>query len=91
MKNGEIPSDVALCSMPGEIFVEIGLELKEKSPFAHTMICELANGYFGYIATSKAIEEGGYETRINMSTNMAKETGSQLIENQLKLLNSLKK
>ena len=91
MKNGEIPGDVALCSMPGEIFVEIGLELKEKSPFANTIICELANGYFGYIATSKAIDEGGYETRINMSTNMGKDTGSQLIENQLKLLNSLKK
>jgi len=91
MKNGKIPGDVALCSLPGEIFVEIGLELKEKSPFAHTMICELADGYFGYISTKRGIEEGGYETRINMSTNMDKETAPQLIENQLKLLNSLKK
>jgi len=90
-KNGEIPGDLAICSLPGEIFVEIGLELKEKSPFANVMICELANGYFGYISTKRGIEEGGYETRINMSTNMDKETAPQLVENQLKLMNSLKK
>ena len=89
-KDGTVPGDVAICSLPGEIFVEIGLALKEKSPFAHTMICELANGYYGYISTKRGIEEGGYETRINMSTNMDKETAPQLIENQLKLLDALK-
>ncbi len=90
-KTGVIPGDVAICSLPGEIFVEIGLELKEKSPFAHTMICELADGYYGYISTKKGIEEGGYETRINKSTNMDKETAPSLVNNQLKLLYTLKK
>jgi len=91
LKNGTIPGDLAISSLPGEIFVEIGLEIKEKSPFANVMICELANGYYGYISTKRGIEEGGYETKINMSTNMDKETAPQLIENQLKLMNILKK
>ena len=91
LKNGTIPGDLAIASLLGEIFVEIGLELKEKSPFANVMICELANGYYGYISTKKGIEEGGYETKINMSTNMDKETAPQLIENHLKLMNMLKK
>ena len=91
LKNGTIPGDLAIASLPGEIFVEIGLEIKEKSPFANVMICELANGYYGYISTKKGIEDGGYETRIHKSTNMDKETAPQLIENQLKLMNMLKK
>jgi len=91
LKNGTVPGDLAISSLPGEIFVEIGLELKAKSPFANVMICELANGYYGYISTKKGIEDGGYETRIHKSTNMDKETAPQLIENQLKLMNMLKK
>ena len=53
-------------------------------------MCELANGYYGYISTSRGIELGGYETRINKSTNMDKETGPQLVTNHLKLLNQLR-
>jgi hypothetical protein len=36
--------DVAWVSLPGEIFVELGLAIKKKSPFRYTMIAELANG-----------------------------------------------
>ncbi len=89
-KTGKSRGDVAICSLPGEIFVEIGLEIKKKSPFEHNIMCELANGYYGYISTRRGIELGGYETRINKSTNMDKETGPQLVTNHLKLLNQLR-
>ena len=53
--------DVALLSVEGEPFAEIGLRIAERSPFAHTLFSGYSNGGFGYIPTREAIEEGGYE------------------------------
>lgn len=52
--------DCAFIGFPGELYTEVGLSIKEKSPFAHTHIIGLANGHIGYVPTRKAIEEGGY-------------------------------
>jgi len=35
--------DLGIVGLPGEIFVEYGLQIKERSPFARTMTVELAN------------------------------------------------
>ncbi len=40
---------VAFVSLPGEIFVELGLTIRRGSPFVCTGIAELANGSIGYI------------------------------------------
>ena len=53
-------SDCAFISFPGELYTEIGMQLKAASPFRHTYIIGLANGYIGYIPTRQAIGEGGY-------------------------------
>ena len=53
--------DLCINTTPCETFVEIGLELKETSPFA-TFLIELANGYNGYLPTPQQHEWGGYET-----------------------------
>ncbi len=53
----------AFVSYPGELFTEIGLQIKRASPIEHTFIVDLANGSFGYVPTARAIEEGGYATR----------------------------
>ncbi len=42
--------DQAIVSMPFEVLVEIGLEIKAKSPFPHTFTIELANGGYGYLS-----------------------------------------
>ena len=52
--------ETAFFSFPGELFTEIGMEIKAKSPFTHTYIIGLANGDAGYVPTRKAISEGGY-------------------------------
>jgi neutral ceramidase len=39
--------NAAWVGLPGEIFVELGIQIKNRSPFAHTMIAELANGSIG--------------------------------------------
>jgi neutral ceramidase len=80
--------DVAWVSLPGEIFVELGLEIKEKSPFRHTLIAELANGSIGYIPNKKAYDEGNYEST---SARCAKGSGEILVESALKLLRAVKR
>jgi len=54
-------SDAVLVAMPGEIFVDIGLNIKKASAYPYTFIVEMANGAIGYFPTRKAFEIGGYE------------------------------
>src|SRR5690606_14656688 len=54
--------DLAIAAIPAEVFVEIGLEIKKKSPFKSTFSISLANGYNGYLPTPEQHKLGGYET-----------------------------
>jgi hypothetical protein len=54
--------DVCLVAVPGELFVEYGIEIKAKSPFRHTYVVELAHQYVSYIPTPHALLMGGYQT-----------------------------
>lgn len=56
--------DLGITGLPGEVFTEIGLDIKLRSPFAQTMNIGIANDTVGYVATDQALEEGGYETRL---------------------------
>jgi len=60
--------DLAICGLPFEVLVEIGLELREKSPFGETMVIGLANGRHGYLPNPKQHALGGYETWIGTNT-----------------------
>ena len=79
--------DIAWVGLPGEIFVELGLAIKEASPFRCTIIAELANGAIGYIPTKKAFEQGNYEP---VSARCAAGSGELLAETAIRLLNDLK-
>ncbi len=55
--------EAAIVALPGEVFVETGMNIKSKSDAKPTFLVSLANGYIGYICTDKALaQEGGYET-----------------------------
>ena len=54
--------DLGIVANPCETFVEIGLDIKKKSPLKHTFTIELANGYNGYLPTPDHHALGGYET-----------------------------
>lgn len=55
--------DSAWVALPGEIFTEIGLAIKEDSPVQETFVVGLANDGIGYVCTDHAhLHEGGYET-----------------------------
>lgn len=79
--------DVAWVGLPGEIFVELGLAIKQASPFPHTIIAELANGSVGYVPTKRAYAQGNYEV---VSARCAEGSGELLVERALKLLKELR-
>lgn len=79
-------NDVAFVSLPGEVFVELGLSIKKASPFKHTIIVELANGSIGYIPNKSAYPEGQYEV---VSARCAAGSGEMLVTAAVKLLAEL--
>jgi hypothetical protein len=52
---------VALVAAAGEIFAEVGSEVKAKAPTPHTLFAAYTNGDVGYVPTPEAYPEGGYE------------------------------
>lgn len=82
--------DLAVCGIPFETFVEIGLDLKKRSPFPQTMVIGLANGRHGYLPTLEQHSLGGYETWLG--TNIVQEDTSVILTNNLlEMLGELKK
>ncbi|MBM3499558.1 MAG: hypothetical protein FJX74_12935 [Armatimonadetes bacterium] len=81
--------EVAWAALPGEVFCEFGLAIKERSPFGQTMPIELANDYVGYVCTPEAIQQGGYETWLARSSMPTGEGGWALTEAAVELLKGL--
>jgi neutral ceramidase len=79
---------VAWVSLPGEVFVELGLSIKKASPFPYTMIAELANGSVGYIPNKPAYLEGNYEV---VSARCAEGSGEMLVSAAIKMLEELRR
>ena len=44
------------------VLIEIGVEVKRRSPAERTLFCGYSNGLTGYVPTAEAFEAGGYET-----------------------------
>lgn len=80
--------DCFLVGWPGEVFIEYGLELKEKAGDRLFVAC-LVNGELqGYIVTEDAVKEGGYEATNAM---FAPEVGRRFIGASLELIEGLKR
>ena len=79
--------DLAVVGLPGEIFAELGLDLRARSPFPHTLVLGLANDAIGYMPTQRAYEEGGYEPT---ASRFLAGSGERLVEEALALLKDLR-
>jgi neutral ceramidase len=77
---------VAWLSLPGEVFTELGLAIKQDSPFPTTIIAELANGLLGYIPSRRAYAQGNYEV---VSARCAEGSGERLVDAAVKMLKEL--
>jgi Neutral/alkaline non-lysosomal ceramidase, N-terminal len=78
--------DVAVVLLPGEVFADLGLAIKRRSPFKHTLVIELSNDNPAYIPTEKAFKEGSYET---VNSRIVPGGGERLVETAIQLLNDI--
>jgi len=55
-----INREIAMLGMPGEPFVELGLNFRDRAPAKYSYFAGYLNGYHGYFPTIQAAVEGGY-------------------------------
>lgn len=79
--------DVAFVGWGGEVFNEIGRQVKKGSPFGSTFVFTHCNGTAGYVPIRAAYDEGGYEV---LSSGFAPGAGEGLAEETLTMLRELK-
>ncbi len=78
--------DLAIVTLPGEVFVEFGLAIKQASPFKTTLVVELAHDVPNYIPTRKAFAEGSYET---VNSRIQPGGGEMMVEAAIEALKEL--
>lgn len=82
-----IGENLAVVGLPGEIFAELGLAVRQRSPFRHTLVLGLANEAIGYVPTRRAFDEGGYEPA---SSRLQPGGGERLVDEALNVLATLR-
>ncbi|MCD6308273.1 MAG: neutral/alkaline non-lysosomal ceramidase N-terminal domain-containing protein [Candidatus Latescibacteria bacterium] len=75
--------DTVIATFPVEVFAEIGLAVKERSPVEKTFIIGLASGHGGYMPTADEYLEGGYSA---VMTRYSPKCEQVLIESSLELI-----
>ena len=77
--------EVAFVGVPGELFVELGLQVKQNSPYKYTFLTALANGSLGYIPNRKAMSEGAYGAS-PLSTRFSPGGGEAMVASAIRQL-----
>ncbi|HUU26415.1 MAG TPA: hypothetical protein VM123_01260, partial [archaeon] len=80
--------DTVLLGLPGEVLVELGLEIKKKAGIEKLFLLSLSNDSIGYVCHAEAYDEGGYES--GRGTNLARGAGEIMVREALKIVKSLK-
>ncbi|MFN0129576.1 MAG: neutral/alkaline non-lysosomal ceramidase N-terminal domain-containing protein [Verrucomicrobiales bacterium] len=80
--------DVAIVGVPAEFFTSLGLGIKKRSPFRHTLIAELSNDWIGYLPDAAGYKLGGYQTWTGLHSYAEPGTGERLVQEALRLLHA---
>ena len=83
--------DLALAGIPGEPFVEIGLDLKKRSPFGTTAVVGLANAYHGYLPTPRHHDLAGYETWRSRWSYLEPDASAKITDELLEMMRDVQK
>ena len=76
-------NDTVLVGVPGELFVELGLQIKRESGLKNVIVVGYANGSISYILTPEAYETVIYE---RFQTQLTEEGGPKIVETALELI-----
>ncbi|MCK5644286.1 MAG: hypothetical protein KAJ19_26035, partial [Gammaproteobacteria bacterium] len=80
--------DIYILGLPGEVLVEIGLEIKQKAGIENLFIISIANDTIGYVCPEIAYKQGGYEP--TSATKLAPGAGEHIVAEALKLIDRMK-
>jgi neutral ceramidase len=80
--------DIYILGLPGEVLVEVGLQIKKRAGLEKLFIVTLSNDAIGYVCHSAAYDEGGYEP--TGATNLAKGAGEIMINQALELIDRIR-
>ncbi len=83
--------DVAIVGVPAEYFTTLGIEIKKRSPFANTVVAELANDWVGYLPNREAHELGGYQTWMGLHSYAEPGIGERIADDVVGMLEELAK
>lgn len=64
----QINHDIAIWSAPLELFCEVAMDVRNRSPFPYTFYFGYTNGWLGYLLTADEWQYGGYEPRVSPYT-----------------------
>ena len=69
----KINNDVAIWAAPLELFCEIAMDIRNRSPFPYTLYFGYCNGWLGYFPTKAEFAFGGYEPSTTPFTEQGEE------------------
>jgi hypothetical protein len=78
-----INEDIAIWAAPVELFCEVAIEVRNRSPFPFTFYFGYANGWIGYLPTKEEFAHGGYEVNTSVFTDAAAEDLAHTVEKYL--------
>jgi neutral ceramidase len=81
--------DVAIVGVPAEYFTQLGLDIKNRSPFRHTIIAELANDWIGYLPNLEGHKLGGYQVWTGYHSYAEPGTGERMADETVAMLKEL--
>jgi hypothetical protein len=87
-------NDAVLTGAAGEVFVEVGLDVKRRSPLPNTFFAGYTNGCISYIPVPQAYPEGGYEVEVaylyyGLPAPVSPKTSGMMVDTALELIESL--
>jgi len=72
-----VNEDVVIWAAPLELFCEIALHIRQRSPFRFIFYFGYSNGWLSYLTTKAAFSEGGYEPMVSPFTEQAEDDFTQ--------------
>jgi neutral ceramidase len=81
--------DVAIAGVPAEYFTQLGLDIKNRSPFRNTCVAELANDWIGYLPNLEGHKLGGYQVWTGYHSYAEPGTGERMADEIVTMLKEL--
>jgi len=81
--------DIYILGLPGEVLIEVGMEIRRNAGIEKLLIATVANDTIGYVCHSRAYDEGGYEPESGAS--LAQGAGEIMVRESLALLGEIQR